>query len=214
MLYAFLVINENYWRTYSASRPFDHWYQYVSSFFSHYTLARTHYIDVHNRHFLHLAHFYSLHPLIFNASPLSFYPLFCNTTLSIILESNRHFLYPILSHHIHGPTLLHFNPLSHSQCCLLILWYHIYYISAIYIFFYFTFSGFTNSKLVLLLCNLIWYPNFGIGFSFLVNFWMLITFRVLSKRNGYFFAAFFQKPNNNWTIFVLKCCLFMKMLKR
>ena len=105
-----------------------------------YSLARTHYIDVHNRHFLHLAHFYSLHPLIFNASPLPFYPLFCNTTLSIILESNRHFLYPILSHHIHGPTLLHFNPLSHSQCCFLILWYHsalppfLFYVSAFYIF--------------------------------------------------------------------------------
>ena len=115
--------------------------------FSHYTLARTHYIDVHNRHFLHLAHFYSLHPLIFNASPLPFYPLFCNTTLSIILESNRHFLYPILSHHIHGPTLLlHFNPLSHSQCCLLILWYQIYYVSAFYIF---SFSDFQ----VLLILN-------------------------------------------------------------
>ena len=73
--------------------------------FSHYTLARTHYIDVHNRHFLHLAHIYPLRrgrrrlpSFNLQCLPLPFYPLFCNTTLSIILESNRHFLYPILAH--------------------------------------------------------------------------------------------------------------------
>ena len=166
MRYTDSVYNPSYFYTLISTLCENSTYM-ICQGFSYYTLARTHYIDVHNRHFLHLAHFYSLHPLIFNASPLPFYPLFCNTTLSIILESNRHFLYPILSHHIHGPTLLHFNPLSHSQCCLLILWYQIYYISAFYIF---SVSGFTNSKLALLLCNLTRYPNFSIGFLFLVNF--------------------------------------------